>query len=202
MNDSGITRGQARFMIFLIILCVCIVVACFWLRDLVHERANANPPMEVAVQAAPAPEVADQPKKPVITKNPPRVYADGAAIKNQLKLPPEVIRDPVQEVVTSTRVEPDDHAQTLTTTLNTETGEFDTYIKREPLPWIGAKQRGEASLAIIAKNGEPTARLQLRHEFAQIKALHVGAIVGADQPLNSALSSGEVYGGLQVWINW
>lgn len=124
-----------------------------------------------------------------------------ASVKNGLKLPPAIKDDPASEVIASTRVEADDHPSTVTTVINTETGDSQTLIRREPLPWLAWSDRGGVGIYAGIKNGEPTARLQLHQEIFTVKAIHFGAIATIDQPISGPLGT-DYFAGVGAEYRW
>lgn len=143
-----------------------------------------KPPVNVSVPATPAPEVKLAPKIPVKVKKPVKVYSGGAALKDGLHLPAVVVDDQDKQVIASSQVKADDHPQTVTTLINTETGESETYVKRDPLPWIAWSDRGSVGMYAGIKSGEPTVRLQAHQELFTVKAIRFGAVASVDQPIN------------------
>jgi hypothetical protein len=167
---------------------------------MLREPAEPVPPVNLSVPAKPAPEVKHKPKveKPIKTKKV-KVYAP--EVKKDLKLPEVVQDDPALDVIASHQVKPDDHPQTVTTLLNTETGESETYVKRDPLPWLARSDRGEVGLALGFKNAEPAVRLEGRQELFQVKAVHFGVTGSVDQQLNGAEKT-DWFVGVGAWYRW
>lgn len=157
-------------------------------------------PVGLNVIATPAPEVKKQPQvdKPIKAKTV-KVYP--AAVKNTIKLP-EIIQDnPALDVIASNQVPADDHPQTITTLINTDTGESQTFVKRDPLPWLALDPHGEAGLYMGIKNGEPTARLEVKQGAFQVKALHFGVVGSVDQPI-SGVQGTDYFIGTGAWMRW
>lgn len=180
----------------LALLVVLILAATVWLlRD-----PEPAVPVGLQVPATPAPEVKRVPKveKPIKAKTV-KVYP--AAIKNKLKLPEVVQDDPALDVIASHQVKADDHPQTVTTLINTETGESETYVKRDPLPWMAWDDRGEAGVILGLKNGEPAVRLEARQNLFQVKAVHFGGYGSVEQNLNGAHESDWMIG-VGAWYRW
>jgi hypothetical protein len=163
-----------------------------------HKQPPA--PVGLNVVATPAPEVKKQPQidKPIKAKTV-KVYP--AAVKNTIKLP-EIIQDnPALDVIASNQVPADDHPQTITTLINTDTGESQTFVKRDPLPWLALDPHGEAGLYMGIKNGEPTARLEVKQGAFQVKTLHFGVIGSVDQPI-SGVQGTDYFIGTGAWMRW
>lgn len=123
-----------------------------------------------------------------------RVYS--ASAKTKLKLPPAVQDDPHTHVLGSARLPKDTHPQTVVTTINEQTGEVQTYTRREPLPWLAVEQTGELRLGYGIKNGMARAvRLTLREDLLQVKALHAGINASID-------TDGQYFAGVGVGWRW
>lgn len=167
---------------------------------MIQQQPEPVPPVNLSVPAKPAPEVKHEPKvsKPLKTKT---VKAYRQEVKKELKLPEVVQDDPALDVIASHQVKPDDHPQTVTTLLNTETGESETYVKRDPLPWFARDDRGEVGIALVLHNGEPVVRADGRQGLFQVKAVHVGAIGSVARDLNGGGDT-EWEIGLRAWYGW
>lgn len=159
------------------------------------------PPTPMQAVATP---IADTPalKKVKKAKTPVKVvetYADEA--KATLKLPAAVIADMEIKVIDATKVASSDHPQTVTSTLNVETGKVETYIKEEPLPWIAFNQRGQARIDTGYKlnrlTGVPqrVSRLTVMHDFMQTKAVNFGVQASID-------SDGTAFAGVGLGYRW
>lgn len=141
------------------------------------------------VQATPAKEVAkaervDVPVKAVA------VYKGGAKLKKKIGLPQTVVDDPKQEVIASSRIPAGEHAHTISTAINTETGKSETYVRTEPSPLLAFENRGELGLYYGMKQGQRVTRIQIRQDFVQVKALHVGVIGSIDSDRTSFVGFG------------
>lgn len=156
-------------------------------------------PTNVHLPAKPAPQVSRETTVPVVIDKPVQVYRP--EVKRKLKLPDAVQANPKQHVVASSRTVPDERPHTITTTLDTSTGEFTTLDRAEPLPWIAVSTKTEIGAFYGVKgvkNGEPVFRLQAQQELLRVKAMHLGAIASAD------FARGEVdtYVGVGLWARW
>jgi len=159
-----------------------------------------TPPVGLNVVATPAPAVkkvavVDKPIKAKTVK----VYSP--SVKKSENLPVAIQDNPALDVIASNQVPADDHSQTITTLINTETGESQTFVKRDPLPWLALDSRGEAGLYMGIKNGQPAARLEVKQGVFQVKALHFGVVGTVDQPINSAIEP-DYFVGAGVWARW
>ncbi|MFZ5531479.1 MAG: hypothetical protein ACOY4U_10595, partial [Pseudomonadota bacterium] len=130
-----------------------------------------------------------------------RTYAPPA--KRDLRLPEVVQADAAKQVLESSQVPAVDHPQTVTTVIDTETGETETYVKRDPLPWFAWDAHGEAGIYAGLAHGGPALRLEVRQGVFAVKALHVGAIASYDQPLTPSPGEGAAgFIGVGVWMKW
>jgi hypothetical protein len=147
------------------------------------------------VEAQPAPEVKKAPKKKVTVKAPVTVYRGGVA---RLKLPPEA-QTPNTEVIAATQVRGSDRPQIVTTTIDTDTGESQTFTRLDPYPWFAIETRGEARLAIGMKlrdgRAEQVVRMGVGYDVVRVKALTAGVQGTLD-------SDGEGFIGLSVAYRW
>lgn len=173
-----------------------------WGWHALHEEPD--PPAGLSVHATPAAEVEDTPKISVPVAVPVKVYKGGAKLKKELKLPQVIATDPVKEVVASSQVKADTRPQTITTVINTATGESETFVRRDPLPWIAWDTSGEIGAYVGVKNGQQAVRLQVRQGIVQVKALHVGLIGSVDQTMGAAstMNGTDYFVGAGVWAKW
>jgi hypothetical protein len=132
------------------------------------------------VVATPAAEVAGTPKQTVQVKAGVDVYKNTPGLKKKLTLPSAVIEDEKQSVLASSKVPAGEHAHTVTTVINTDTGKSETYVRTDPLPWVAYENRGEVGLYYGLKGGQQAVRLQARQDFVQVKALHLGVVGSVD----------------------
>lgn len=153
-------------------------------------------PVNVHMPAKPAPQVARETKVPVAAKAPLNVYPE--TVKRKLKLPDAVQANPAQHVVASSRTAADERQHTITTVLDTSTGEFTTLDRAEPLPWIAVSTKTEVGAFYGVKNGVPAFRVQAQQELLRVKALHVGAVASADVVRGDV----DTYIGVGVWARW
>jgi hypothetical protein len=178
-NSKG--RG-AKLAMWAVIALLIIITVLLWLRNWSEDRLAETPGLVVV--ATPTKEVKHIPKVAVPVKQPVKVYKGGKKLKQKLTLPEPVVESAVEEVLASTKVEPAGrHPHTVTTTLNTETGESETYVRTDPLPWFVTSSRGSAGIYVGLKNGVQTARFQAEQELFSVKSVHFGAVASIDQPM-------------------
>ena len=175
---------------------VALTILVLWLRWWNDEPAS---PVNVWVPATPSKHVVGVPKVPIAIKPPVKVYP--ASVKNNLKLPREFLDDPTQHVIESTHVTADDHPHTVTTLINSDTGETQTFDRAEPLPWIAWSNRGGVGMYAGIKNGTPAVRLQAHQELFTVKAIHFGALASVDQPISGPIGK-DYFIGVGAEYRW
>lgn len=157
-----------------------------WARNFYIDHQQERPGTVVIATAAH--EVKSTPKISVQPKQL-KVYAGGKGVKNNLKLPDPVVQDDSEQVIASSQVKADEHPHTITTTINTDTGESQTFVRTDPLPWFGLSSRGGIGIYGGIKNGNPAVRLEAKQDLFTVKALHFGVTASVDQPLNGPLGN-------------
>lgn len=154
---------------------------------------EATAPINQWTPAQQAPQVKDVPKVD-ITPTKVNVYAPKA--KDKLDLPPAITNDPDVHVLDTTRVSSNEHPVTIISLIDEKTGEVQTLVRSEPLPWLAAEQRGELRFDVGIKNGLDTiGRLTVREDLLQVKALHAGLHASLD-------SDGRWFAGGGVGYRW
>ena len=150
-------------------------------------------PTEKWKPAQPSPQVETTPKQEI---HPPAVKVYAPPAKQKLQLPDEIQSDPNLYVLQSTRLPNDTHPATVTTVIDASTGEVQTYVRREPLPWFAFEHTGEARIDVGVKSVAGTVgRLTVREDLLQVKALHAG--------INASLDTdGEIFVGVGVGYRW
>jgi len=123
------------------------------------------------------------------------------AAKVKAKLPPAVIANPDQQVTGATTVKPTERPVTVTSVIDTKTGETTTFSKPDPYPWLAVESRGEVRFdyGYKASRGKPipmpVGRLSVVHDFVQVKGFHAG--------VNGALDTdGTTFVGVGVGYRW
>lgn len=148
-----------RTMIVSALVCCGAVAIYFWMK-----------PPDFAVPATPAPVLASIPTEQVAAPATVQVYAKKA--KTKLSLPVAVVADERKQVVTSSRVAPDRNPHTVTTVMNLDTGEFDTFDRKEPLPWIAKANETALAIGAVMKDSGATWRIKARRDLFQMKELY------------------------------
>ena len=194
--------GHAYARSIAIILVLIAIAATILLKWFIHlQESLPATPVGVHVIATPAKQVSGIPKhQEPVKSGSVRVYEGQAKI--ELKLPDAIKHDPAKQVLESTKVSADYHDQTVTTIIDTETGDSQTFVRREPLPWLAWRDNGSAGIYTGIKNGQPTARLEVKQNIFSVKAVHFGAVATLDHPLNSTLASPDYFVGVGAEYRW
>lgn len=137
-----------------------------------------------SVVATVAPAASHEPTTLTTIKAPVKAY--GGTTKARLKLPAAVQADSKEQVIAASQVKSDLRPQTVSTVVNTETGEVTSYVKTDPYPWLAIETRGEVKLAYGYKYTPslhqtlPVGRLQVSYDVLRVKALTLGVTASAD----------------------
>ena len=144
---------------------------------LLHGRDPA--PVGVAIEAAPAKSVAKVGFEPQIVTVPLRFYKPEA--KKRLNLPASVQASADKKVIAATTTPNDERRHTVTTVIDTATGEATTFDTVEPLPWIAPGGRGAVGIAYGYSENGPTAKIYAYRDLLQVKKLRLGVRADLDQ---------------------
>lgn len=186
-----------RNYLIAIAVALCVILAGLY----VYGWINRDEPVDRAVIARPSEAVENVPRKAASMKKPLKVYEGGSALKDGLKLPPELVSNVDVEIVASSEVKASRRAHEITTTVNTQTGEVETYQVAKPLPWFEVTYDGEVGVyAGIRDLSEPSIRVEARQAFVNVKALQVQAIGSVDVPMNGGDVSS--FAGVGVVYRW
>lgn len=98
-----------------------------------------------------------------------KVFAPEA--KQKLSLSKEVQQNKSKHVVSSTKVKGDENPHTITTLVDSSTGEFTTYDRKDPPPWVAVNTTTHIAAYYGIKNTTPIVRLQAQQELLRLKAL-------------------------------
>ena len=176
------------------LILIAAVAAFSWLY---WQEIHETPPVGVAVEAKPAPEVAKIDKEVVAV---PHVVVYKPEAKEKVGLPESVRANKSKAVTSATKVKADIRPTVVTTVVDTETGETTAYTTRAKLPWAAIDTRGEAGIAYGYRGGEPTIRLEARQALFDIKAVKVGVMGSYDQPLRGGKP--DAFIGVGAWYRW
>jgi hypothetical protein len=200
MSSPARTPRESKFIMWVLIICL-VLTGVATIAEKFKTPSVASAPVNVPQLATPAPEVAKQTPvdTPIKTPNG-SIKAYPAAVKNGIKLPQAVKDDDALQVVTSSRIEADDHPRTITSLIDVETGKFQTYETREPLPWFAWNHKTEIGMFAGVANGTPAVRLEARQSLFKIKAVHFGGIATVDQPISGPIDT-NYFVGVGGWIS-
>lgn len=173
----------------------CLIAAILALKWVEAIKSDSPLSSYQPVIAKPSKVVKNVPQIDVVVKKPVKVYKNGAALKNGLKLPQEVVKDDNIQILSSNTTANDDHPHTLTTTINTETGESETYDKKEPLPWIALDARGSLGIYYGIKSTGTVARLEAKQDVFDVKNIRCGGVASVD-------TDASYFAGIGCAITW
>jgi hypothetical protein len=181
-----------------LIIAICIVVVLLWLS---HWNSKQETAVNVWQEATPIKQIRKVPKvKKPIKSGTIETYSSEA--KGKLKLPDIIVEDEAKQVISTARVEASDNPHSVTSIVDTDTGEVQTYVRKEPLPWLAWDTKGEAGMYAGIKNGVPAVRLEAKQGVFQVKALHFGVIGSVDQPISGTPQGPDYFIGAGVWARW
>ena len=161
-----------------------------------------SPKLQPTTSASGTPSIPSSPSMPPsATDTPPTILVYPDEVKAKLKLPQSILSDPQEQVIESSTVSASDRPQTVTTVLDTKTGETQSFTKVESYPWVAREDRTSVSIDYGFKyqGGQlvtkPMARLGITYEFLQIKGAHIGLKATAD-------TDHELFAGVGLRYSW
>ena len=179
------------------------VTGGFFLVTTIMPTLFPSKPSEVSVPAMPAPEIKRAPTKAVTIKQPLKVFAGDTKFK--LKLPAAVQKNEAEHVLAATQVKGSDRPQTITTVVNEETGQSQTFVKTDPYPWLAFENRAEVRMAygyrydfrggLGVQAGKQVGRLSFTYDALRVKALTAGVVAQVD-------TDGQAFVGVGVGYRW
>ena len=173
---------------------VALVIAAASSGAWVYFKPQPMPP-DVHVEAPPSKFVKGMDKQPVAVE---RIVVYKPEAKEKLKLPETIEADDAKHVVAAVTTPNDERQHTITTVVDSQTGEFTTYDRVEPLPWIGVTTKSEVGAYLGLKNGQPAVRVAGRQEVLQIKSVRIGAVGSVD----ITQSGVDSFVGIGAWARW
>jgi hypothetical protein len=186
---------------YAVAVCAAIVLFEFgYVSGVVNEsNKHSDAPVGVYMMARPAREIAGQTKvaTPIVSKT---VQAYPPVAKHDLELPAPVQADANKVVIAASQIKPDDHPHTLACVLDTQTGETDSYVRKDPLPVFQFDTGTELGIFYGIKPGTPAVRAEILQGLFDVKAMHFGLRGSADVPLNGARL--DAFGGVGIWGVW
>ncbi|BBE51137.1 hypothetical protein OYT1_ch1590 [Ferriphaselus amnicola] len=173
------------------------LLAIFVTAWVMHLRQPAPP---TTVLATASEEVKNVPQVAVQIQAPLKVYQGGAKLKQKIALPAEVVNDDRQHVIASSTVD-GDGPHTVTTVVNSQTGESHTFMRTDPLPWLAWDDHGAIGIQAGLRNGQQTVRINARQGIISIKAVHVGLVADLNQSI-SGPSRTDAFVGVGAEYRW
>ena len=128
-------------------------------------------------EATPAPELRKIPQVSIPVDT---IKVFNFTAKTKLKLPASVVNSKSQHVVASSKVKPSEQPHTITTVIDTNTGDFTTYERADPIPWVSKNTTTHVGAYYGLKGGDQVVRVQLTQELLQLKRLHLEAVASTD----------------------
>ena len=172
-----------------------------WLWHWYTQKPQA--PVGVSMPAIVAPEVKGLPAVGIEVKAPLKVYAGSVKTKKKLKLPDVIVQDESKSVIASSKVEADDHDHTITTVINTATGESETLDRRDPLPLIAFTTRGDVMIAGgLNTSGDQVGMVQARQGLLRIKDVTLGLVGQVSHVNNGVGGHSDAAGMAAIWYGW
>lgn len=158
-------------------------------------------PVSVAVPAVPAPEVAKTPKveTPIAFK---AVKAYPKAAKRKLGLPVHTQADDNKQVIEAVQIPAGDYKKTVSCVQDTQTGEAEIFVRRDPPPLIATSYSGDAGIYLGLMNGAPALKLEARQSFLTVKAIHFGVTGSLVQPISGLAMPPTTFVGGGIWGGW
>lgn len=162
-----------------------VVAGCWW---------NAHKPFSPAVPGATAKELAGFTKE---RQDCVPLESYPAPVKKRLGLPHAVAANDSKRVVAASQLPAGDRPRTVTTTVDTATGEAQQWVREDRLPWLRPERRNAVGMAYGWRDGyaAPVARLEGRVDLLQLKALHAGVVGTLD-------TTGGWFAGVGVVYRW
>lgn len=170
---------QSWILEIVVFLLVILALLAAW-----DKWGAVKPTGTASVIATEAPAVRYAPKASVAIKAPVKVYRGES--KANLKLPPLVMADSHKEVLAASQVSGNLRPQTISTVIDTETGDVKTYVKEDPYPWVAFEPRGSIGIAYgkkyshLGHDSATVGRLMLDYEVVRLKALKLGLTATVD----------------------
>lgn len=187
MNRTKLEIFGAAALIFLLAFCGYVI----------YDKLTDRPVGSESIIARVAPAVTRQPTAKVTIKAP--VVAYQGKTKANLKLPDAVQKDEKEQVIAASEVKGDLHPQTVSTVVNTETGQVQTFVKTDPYPWLAIENRGSITMAYGLKYqsfdhaSHAVGRLQVGYDVLRVKALTVGITGTLDTDRDAFVGVGISY---------
>lgn len=184
-----------RKIIFTIVA-ILVLLAFWWILNWHNQSVTPAP-----IPATESPALKGSPVEKIIPAKPMKVRS-GEKVKRKLRLAEADVVNPDVSVIAASRVEPDFYPVDVITKIDKSTGETETVVVRQPLPWLALTTRGDVMLAGgLNTSGDQVGMVQVRQGLLQIKSVTIG-IVGQASHTNSAGGHTDAAGMAAIWYGW
>lgn len=181
MLDQKKFSAVLPFLVPLNIVAVVVLGLLIW-----NFWPQPKPEVGQSVPAKLAPELV---LEPTVDATPKKIKTYRPKVKQELNLPASAIGNQNEQVVAAAKVKPDDRPHTVTTTVDLQTGEFRSYDRPDPLPWLARDTKTVMGVFVGYKQMEPAVRVEVSQHLLQVKAIHFVAKGTYDYMLNSPADS-------------
>jgi hypothetical protein len=123
------------------------------------------------------------------------VYVYPKSVKPKLNLPESVVKDDLAKVTATAKLKTADRDYTLTSVINSETGNSLIYARLDPLPILALSHVGEASISYGIKGSDTVGRLSVSQNILQVKSIRFGVTATLD-------TDGDYFAGLSANYRW
>lgn len=192
--------NATKIVLVVLVAALLLAGALFW------PSPQVSPPVSAVRQAAipqskPAvPSTAVQAAQQVATPVQ-QIMTYPPTVKKKLNLPAEIEESERQQVIASNTVDSEDRPQTVTTVVDLDSGQSQTFVQAEPLPAFQWDHNGEAGMAVGVRNITPVARLHVSKGLFDVKAVRVALTAEADFPI-AGYGKPEVFAGVSATYRW
>lgn len=192
--QSTVTRLCVEIVGFLIIAIILINMIIGLLHSHHQTIETISKPAKIS------PIVKDEPKIDIKPIKPIKAYKQSKDIKAKVKMPQQAIDDDNQQVVAVSHIDLSDYQdKTVTTILDTNTGNVINYVKNEPKPLFAWDTHGEIGIYAGIKNGQQSIRLQGKQNIFDVKNVQIGINGSIDQALSG---NTDYFIGIGASYNW
>jgi hypothetical protein len=181
MNTVKFDKVQGAYTILLLILVLAILAGAWYYFKPKPAQTGQYVTATVAPEMKAIPKITIHPKAL-------KVYVSST----KLKLPDTMKNQPV---IAATEVKTDLHPQTVVTTVNPDTGETTTIVRRDAYKLLQAIQTGEMRLSYGYRGTERMARLSATEYLVQVKGINLGVEVAVD-------SDKTTFAGIGISYKW
>ena len=180
---------------------IVLIAVIAWLVWATYQH-RITAPIGEAVLATAAPELAGAPIEEIILDKPIKVFT-GESVKRTLHLSEKSIQNKNVVVVAASTLGWDSRPREVITTLNKETGSFETVVVRKELPWFEPTTRGDAMLAAgLDTAGNQAGLFQVRQGILNVKDFTLGAVGQIFHSNGTAGGNIDASAMAAIWYSW